>query len=657
VPSTELTHQYGNRRFELKVLGRTIELLGVQMYKHRNLAIAELVANCSDAGATEARIRVQTETLYNPETSTIVLEDNGCGMTPDEVQADYLVLGRNRRVDVAEAMEARRPAASRREMGRKGIGKLAGFGIAREMVVETWAEGAKTTFTLNLDELKADQNEVKDVDLAGIVEPATEASATGTRITLRRLKQKSPPQPELIVATLARRYSSTARGHMKMMVGQTTVGDPEVDWESEPTVEEATLDDGETIRFKAGFSRSVLGREMQGFTVYAHDKTAQAPPFFFDVESSASGQHGTKYLHAWISADFVDDSVDDDSDVVSTDRQDIDWDDRRVEALYAWGQRKTRDLLVAWASRRGKDMEDRVDGDPELKSRLAALDPTSQKEARRLLNSLAASSGGLDKWRQLADALIRAYEFRIFHDVIAELDAASADPDNLEQLLGRLSEWKVLESRAILEIIQGRVHIVEKFYQMIVNDAPETAPKKFMDNLHDLLADYPWLLNTEWQVMAEETSIGKQLRDWGHRDDPDGADTGRYDFLALAGDGVHKVIDIKRPRITVSLEELMRLIRYRQNLQKGSPRVDAVLVSGGAYEFDKDEYPQVEFLEWSVLHESVKRQYYHYIALLQGDVDNAGFSSKKRELGTTRSVLTSGSYRGQRRRDGLGEQP
>jgi RecB family endonuclease NucS len=70
----------------------------------------------------------------------------------------------------------------------------------------------------------------------------------------------------------------------------------------------------------------------------------------------------------------------------------------------------------------------------------------------------------------------------------------------------------VLESRAILEIIQGRLEIIDKFHSMIVNNAPETPHRKGDDNMHDLIAEYPWLLNPEWQVLAEEKTISKQLQ-------------------------------------------------------------------------------------------------------------------------------------------------
>ena len=92
------------------------------------------------------------------------------------------------------------------------------------------------------------------------------------------------------------------------------------------------------------------------------------------------------------------------------------------------------------------------------------------------------------------------------------------DPEELERLLAHLKEWRVLESRAILEIIKGRLGITEKFHSMIVNNAAEIAGSKGDDNMHDLLAGHPWLLNPEWQILAEEKSISKQLREWNAED-------------------------------------------------------------------------------------------------------------------------------------------
>ena len=116
---------------------------------------------------------------------------------------------------------------------------------------------------------------------------------------------------------------------MKIFVNDVEVPEPSVDLEfrfpQDEDFEEEKLTDGNVIRYYYGFAETPLRHsDMQGFAVYARGKTAQAPPFFFNVENTASGQHGTKYLSGVIEADFLDWGTDDD-DLISTDRQEIDW--------------------------------------------------------------------------------------------------------------------------------------------------------------------------------------------------------------------------------------------------------------------------------------------------------------------------------------------
>ena len=76
--------------FSMTILGRTIEHLGTQMYKHRAPSIAELVANCWDAGAGKVWIEVPTdEDNYKQDTSSIIVMDDGEGMSPDAVEKQY----------------------------------------------------------------------------------------------------------------------------------------------------------------------------------------------------------------------------------------------------------------------------------------------------------------------------------------------------------------------------------------------------------------------------------------------------------------------------------------------------------------------------------------------------------------------------------------
>jgi Histidine kinase-, DNA gyrase B-, and HSP90-like ATPase len=76
---TATTEGVERRQFSIKVLGKTLEHLGVQMYKRRDAAIAELVANCWDAGAENVEIVLPAEASYNRDTSVLTITDDGGG--------------------------------------------------------------------------------------------------------------------------------------------------------------------------------------------------------------------------------------------------------------------------------------------------------------------------------------------------------------------------------------------------------------------------------------------------------------------------------------------------------------------------------------------------------------------------------------------------
>jgi hypothetical protein len=661
-----------------KVLGRTLEHFGVQMYKRRTVAIAELVANCWDAGAKEVFIEVPT-TNYNQATSHIVIRDTGFGMSFDDVQQAYLVLGRNRRkaggaevelpLDFNEIKPIETPSSSdlkpsskkRRVMGRKGIGKLAGFGLAQQMTVTTWKGDKGLEFYLNLNELKLDDNASEAVPIKWKwITPKPEHGSSGTIVSMQILKHKTSIDVPELRMSLARRFSRTVRGEMVIKVNSFGLPDPTPPLDfREPPIEEAKphllesfLSDGSVVRYWYGFATNLIHlRELRGFTILVNGKVAQAPPFFFDVEATASGQHSTKYVIGEIEADFIDTGIDDESDLVSTDRQEIDWEDDRVKVLLKWGQELSRKALSDCAKFRGDRAKKEVLTDSTISSRIIRLDKASQKEINRFIGILGNRDEDKVRTIELADALVRAYEFRQFHDVIEDIEKASEDPNKLAEMLRQLTDWKVLESRAILEIVKGRLDILDKFRKMLCNDAPETASKKNPENMHDLLGANPWLLNPEWQVLAEEKKITTQLREWGKQDLPNF--DGRYDFLALEREGFLVVIEIKRPDYPAELDELNKLTVYAEHLSKAhSGDIQMVFICGSEPNMSEQarrrfkEMPDYEIRHWNTLFDRTRQVYEHYRAVLEGSVSDPAFKAKEEEILRTRKLLEQGIHRG-----------
>src|SRR5438105_1136015 len=108
----------------MRYAGGLVRHLGLQMYAGVLPALTELIANSWDADSNEVHVEVPFGIPLD-DRSEIRVRDNGVGMTFDEVNDAYLVLGRDRRTS-----SGLYSPGGRRVMGRKGIGKLAGFGIA-----------------------------------------------------------------------------------------------------------------------------------------------------------------------------------------------------------------------------------------------------------------------------------------------------------------------------------------------------------------------------------------------------------------------------------------------------------------------------------------------------------------------------------------------
>lgn len=137
-PRRELTMEYA---------GGLVRHLGLSMYRGAVPAIAELIANAWDADATRVEVDIPFGTgLVDRE---IRVSDNGRGMTWEECQHHYLVVGRDRR----QANRTDRTPGDRAVMGRKGLGKLAGFGIAKVVEVRTVHDGWLTHFVMDFDRM------------------------------------------------------------------------------------------------------------------------------------------------------------------------------------------------------------------------------------------------------------------------------------------------------------------------------------------------------------------------------------------------------------------------------------------------------------------------------------------------------------------------
>ncbi len=138
-----------HKDFKLTFEIAIIEHLGLNLYSEVHSAVSELIANSYDAEATKVNIKLPLGIDLGLDGQAITIEDNGHGMTYAECRDSFLKIGRNRRKQSRKSKNGLRAV-----IGKKGIGKLAGFGVADQVHIITIADHKKTEFVLNLREIR-----------------------------------------------------------------------------------------------------------------------------------------------------------------------------------------------------------------------------------------------------------------------------------------------------------------------------------------------------------------------------------------------------------------------------------------------------------------------------------------------------------------------
>ncbi len=318
-------------QLQLRFDPQTIKHLGVRMYATLPPALAELVSNSYDADASDVTITL-TETKGKPVRITV--SDNGCGLSFDDINEKFLVIGRNRRQADGDRPS---PKYGRLPTGKKGLGKLALFGLAKMITVRTRQGGKLNSFILDWEQLSVASGSYNPQVLERDVDTS---EPDGTELLLEGLKRESPfdfqgiadslsrifivgddfnvvvqsPRGDRVALTNARRYS-TIQAEFEWKITDPAMIPTGSTYENQLT--------GKLITAKTPITPA---SGLRGVSLFSRGKLVNAPEFFSDSTSS----HFYQYLTGWITVDFIDLIAE---DVISTNRQSIDWENAEMARL------------------------------------------------------------------------------------------------------------------------------------------------------------------------------------------------------------------------------------------------------------------------------------------------------------------------------------
>ena len=348
-----------SRELKMTFDPNTIQHLGIKMYSYLPAAIAELVANAYDADAREVHIR-----LFNTDKDgkSIIVEDDGHGMSFDEVNSYFLNIGRNRRSENLKNSPGGRIAT-----GKKGLGKLALFGIGSEILVSTkkYRESKRINFTLNWVDLKNWDREKFGPDYKpSFEEMVDDIEKKGTIIKISQLKRHSDFSVEELSKSLSRMFNfldANFRVFLSLNNGNETEITNELKYQSLkeqfawifPKLSENIESDyarKKSVIGKIFTTKTPLKPGQRGITLFANGRMVNAPEFFGSSESS----HFFSYTTGWLNVDFIDE-LDGENDAISTNRQSLDWEKKETFDLRIFLQKILAVVHKDWRIKRKEE--------------------------------------------------------------------------------------------------------------------------------------------------------------------------------------------------------------------------------------------------------------------------------------------------------------
>lgn len=269
-------------------------------------------------------------------------------------------------------------------MGRKGIGKLSVFGIAKNVEVGTVKDGRRNTIAMNIDDMLRHAGGGGNCRPRVVDDDVSTDDRAGTQVTLTGLKRRTPVSVDSVRRALSRHFSVIC-DEFKVAVNGTgiTAGDKfrcdDVERTWAVDAEQVAPGGGPgdwTVSGRIYAMKSMLNAEDAGLRIMARGKLVQKNTTF-------GVRQGGKHAYSHITGEMAADFFDEEEDLISTNRQDVMWESERGEALQEWGRKKLMDVSNELPAGRKTRDEKPVRDDPSVAKWLEGLVPAEKKQQTR----------------------------------------------------------------------------------------------------------------------------------------------------------------------------------------------------------------------------------------------------------------------------------
>jgi histidine kinase/DNA gyrase B/HSP90-like ATPase len=554
-------------------------------YRSPEKALKELVDNAWDAEALRVSI-----TLPEPMSGdAIIVEDDGAGMTLNELQNEYLNVARNRRQRSGDFT----PNLRRKVKGRKGIGKFSGLMFAASMTLETRARGKQSTFCLDRDLLESSEG-LPEMPLE-IVSSDVSPDVHGTRINLAELNQsqKFPNESKLkqvLIADYGREEG------LEIVINGKSLGVD--DLQGEYKEESIQLSSGEA-KLRCTVSDQKRKLRKPGITVRIDGKVVGDPSFFgLDKEDDIPrklldkcyGEIEITGCSDDVTADWgaIIEGSKTEQDLISSIQPVL-----REQLKSVYGQ----EMHLAQARLR-KKAKDRISKLPE--NRRAFADEAIKKILDRFYQEPE------DKLEPVVNVLLNAIELNDYRVVLEHINDAKRS--EVSRFSEALEEFGIIELAMVAEQARSRLRFLDYLEGMC-------GRKETLEvHVHKTIEKNLWIFGAEYSLFSSNETLRRQVEVYLDRRYVGGRADKRPDlFLSENINGERLLIEFKRPNHSLRFEDYQQATGYRNDFhQNGIDKQINVILLGGRLGNDlpiqERREPNVQIMSFSDLISSARRQ-------------------------------------------------
>ncbi len=541
------------RKVAFQVDTRLAKLLS-ENYRSSERAIKELIDNAWDADAELVSVTFPEPLADNP----VIIQDNGSGMTEEELLREYLFIASDRRRRRGDYTSLKH----RKVKGKKGIGKFAGLMAAKTMMLETWTRGKKYSFTLTTLDLEASED-IEKLPINLNIENC-DANLHGTRISLRDLHQSMAfPNPDKFRQILLQDYGRES--DFEIIVNEKPLGVDDIS--GTYTKHMATLPNAGNIKLEFTVSNQKGKLKQSGICIRVSGKVVGKPEFFGldtaeDFPSKLLGK-----IYGEIEVDGLFNHVTADWGAIVENSELYDEVRHYVEPIIREKVKEEygRDINLTQA-RLQKRINDRLSSLPEYKRQYA------DKAIKAVLGKYYGEPES--KMEPIVSVILDALErtdYRTVLDYIHE-----AEHSDIAKLAEVLTEFGLAEIALIGEQAKSRLEFLNRFEQLCqdVNTDEKLIHKTLEKNL--------WIFGVEYTMFSSNKTLKRQIEDYLGKTYTGKRENKRPDLMLNVNfANEYLLIEFKRPSHPLTHKDYQQATAYRNDFVQFTKSDINVLLIGG----------------------------------------------------------------------------